>query len=49
MGLRQANEIVKWERPLMRGGPIGAPLFREVAEGGIWGTEEAAEHLTEEP
>lgn len=33
----------------MRGEPVGAPLFREVAEGGIWETEEVAEHLNEEP
>lgn len=48
MGLRQADEIVKWERPAMRDGPKGAPLFREVEEDGIWGTEEAAEHLINE-
>ena len=34
---------------MMRGGPVGALLFREVAKGGIWETEEVAERLKEEP
>lgn len=31
MGLRQADEIITWGRPLVRGGPVGASLFRKVA------------------
>lgn len=48
MGLRQADEIVRVGKACDDGGPIGSPLFREVAKGGLWGTEEAAEHLREE-